>query len=162
LTLDEKKKRLNYIDLEVLLELVADPDNKVMFIPSIRCPNSLVSMEPDVQRLYKLIAQRDFIAGEILYSNESLTIPANYSIIIEVDGKRHWWIDDITYMVNRGGGKKEFFYFDSFQLHSCNPNTLKVYHTENVYDVVAIKDIREGEEITSYIDNRSEDTAVDT
>jgi hypothetical protein len=162
LTLDEKKKRLNYVDLEVLLELVADPDNKVMFIPSIRCPYSQVSMEPEDQLLYKLIAQRDFIAGEILYSNESLTIPANYSIIIEVNGKRHWWIDDMTYMVNKGGGKKEFFYFDSFLQHSCNPNTLKVYHTENIYDVVAIKDIRVGEELTSYLDNRKDDTTVDT
>jgi len=161
LTLDEKKKRLNYIDLEVLLKLEADPDNKVMFIPSIRCPYSQVSMEPDDQLLYKLIAQRDFIAGEILYSNESLTIPANYSIIIEVDGKRHWWIDDMTYMVHKGGGKKEFFYFDSFQKHSCNPNTLKEYHSENVYDVIAIKDIRKGEEITSYLDNRTDYTADD-
>lgn len=161
LTLDEKKKRLNYIDLEVLLELAADPDNKVMFIPSIRCPYSQVSMEPDDQRLYKLIAQRDFAVGEILYNNESLMIPANYSIIIEVDGKRHWWIDDMTFMVNRGVGKKEFFYFDSFQQHSCNPNTLKVYHDENNYDVTAIKDIKEGEEITSYLGNRTEDTLND-
>ncbi len=118
-------------------------------------------MKPDDQRLYRLIAQRDFIAGEILYSNESLTIPANYSIIIEVNGKRHWWIDDMTYMVDRGDGKKEFFYFDSFLQHSCNPNTLKVYHTKNVYDVIAIKDIRKGEEITSSLDNRTDYTAND-
>ena len=162
LTLDEQKKRLNYIDLEVLLELVADPDNKVMFIPSICCPYSQVSMVPDDKRLYKLTAQRDFIVGEILYSNVSLTIPTDYSIIIEIDAKRHWWIDDKTYMANKGGGKKEFFYFDSFQQHSCNPNTRKVYHAENTYDVIAIKDIKEGEEITTYFGNRTDDTAVNT
>ena len=162
LTLDEKKKRLNYIDLEVLLELITDPDNKVIFIPSIRCPYSQVSMVPDDKRLYKLTAQRDFIVGEILYSNVSLTISTDYSIIIEVDGKRHWLIDDKTYMANRGGGNKEFFYFDSFQKHSCNPNTRKVYHGENTYDVIAIKDIIKGEEITTYFGNRTDDSDVNT
>ena len=150
LPLSEQKARLPLVELEVLEAMSADSANKFFYIPDLRCPTDRVRVElcfPAVDS-YKMVAARDFRKGDVVYSNESLIFPEESSIVIEVNGKRKW-LENLIHTVNKGGGKREFYFFDSFQNHSCDPNTEMVYHSENQYDLVALKDIRLGDELTS-------------
>lgn len=150
LSVKEQQARLGLVELEVLEAMSAEPANKFFFIPDLRCPTDRVRVElcfPAVDS-YKMVAARGFAKGEIVYSNESLLFPEDCAIVIEVNGKRKW-LENLVHTVNKGEGKREFYFFDSFQNHSCDPNTEMIYHTENLYDLVALRDIQLGDELTS-------------
>ena len=147
LSIEEQKKRIGLVDPEVLYSLAADINNKFLYFPDLLCPTDRVIIEPVDEGSYKLVAQRNFTKDEVVYPNKSLIFPEDHSIVIEVYDKRKW-LENLVYSVNKGDGKREFYYFDSFQNHSCDPNTYMIYHSENVYDVVAKRDIAQGEELT--------------
>ena len=69
--------------------------------------------------------------------------------MLEIMGSRKV-VDHLVHTVNKGNGLREFYYFDSFQNHSCDPNTEMVYrpNSNTVYDIIALRDISEGEEVT--------------
>lgn len=151
LSVKEQKVLLALVEPEVLQAMSVEPTNKFFFIPDLRCPTDRVSIElcfPTAVDLYKIVATRGFAKGEIVYSNESLLFPEDCVIVIEVNGKRKW-LENLVHTVNKGEGKREFYFFDSFQNHSCDPNTKMIYHTENHYDMVALRDIEQGDELTS-------------
>jgi hypothetical protein len=53
--------------------------------------------------------------------------------------------------VNAGEGMRECYLFDSFQNHSCVPNTTMNYFegSDTKYELVASRDVAAGEELTS-------------
>jgi hypothetical protein len=161
LSTSEQKARIQLVEQEVLESMSSDPSNKFYFISDLRCALGAVRIEQSADSdmdTFKMVATRSFKKGEVVYSNESLIFPEECSIVIEIDGRRKW-LDNLVHTVNKGEGKREFYYFDSFQNHSCDPNTAMVYHSENTYDIVAIKDIQCGDEITS--DYESFDEGLD-
>lgn len=160
LQIEEQKKRLSYVDDVVLKAMSVDPHNKFYYIPDLHIPTDRVSVElcPGELGSYKIVASRDFTRGEIIYSNESLLFPEDCSIVIEVNGGR-MWLDNLVHTVNKGSGTREFYYFDSFQNHACDPNSEMIYHSDSVYDTIALRDIKRGEEITS--DYESFDSGID-
>lgn len=151
LTIPQQIARVQLVDQEVLLAMAADPSNKFYYIPDLRCPLDRVRIESssDNPESYRLVTTRAFVKGEIVYSNKSLIFPEDWSIVIELNQKRIW-LDKLVHTVNKGNGHREFYYFDSFQNHSCDPNTVMIYHDDkNTYDIVAARDIAYGEELTS-------------
>lgn len=158
LSIEEKQKRVHFVEVEVLEALAADSTNRFLYIPDLRCPTDRVAIEPVGEESYKLVASRDFKGGEVVYSNEALLYSTDCAIVVEVCGKRKW-IDNVVYTVNLGEGKRAFYYFDSFQNHSCDPNTTMIYHSETAYSTIASQDISEGDEITS--DYESFDAGLD-
>lgn len=151
LPIPQKKLRLQSVEKEVLEAMSADPFNKFFYIPCLKTPLELVSLNRVDSQSMQLVALKDFEVGDVVYSNESLIFAGDCHIIIELDGQRKW-LNNLIHTVNRGNGKREFFYFDSFQNHSCDPNTYMVYHSENHYDVIACKPILVGDEITGDYD----------
>jgi SET domain-containing protein len=112
-----------------------------------------------------MVACRDFVEGETIFSNESLIFPEDYTIVVNVFGRRKW-LDLLVHTVNVGNGMREFYYFDSFQNHSCDPSTIMVYLNEEPvqvaariagrnslgkvkYNTIALCSIKAGNEITS-------------
>jgi len=95
----------------------------------------------------KLVAARDFNKGDIVYSNEAILIPDGWTIVIQIDQKRIW-LDPLKHTINKGNGWREFYLFDSFQNHSCDLNTCMIYTSKTMYDVIASKDIKTGDELT--------------
>ena len=158
LSVAQQKKRVHLVDSEVLEALGRDPENKFYFIPDLKCPLDRVEIQSSGNDCHKVVAARNFQVGEVVYANESLIFPDDHSIVIEVSGKRKW-LDNLIHTVNKGGGKREFYYFDSFQNHSCDPNTEMVYQSETAYQVVATKYISKADDITS--DYESFDVGLD-
>ena len=146
LSASEKQLRLPLVDIEVLQALSNDSANRFIYISDLKCPLDRVSIESGVES-YRLVAARDFEKDQIVYSNESLIFEEDCSIVIEVAGERKW-LDNLIHTVNRDNGNREFFYFDSFQNHSCDPNTVMIYRTVNEYDIIATRNIAKGEDIT--------------
>ena len=59
-------------------------------------------------------------------------------------------MDNLVHTVNRGNGLREYFgAFDSFQNHSCDPNTWMRYTSKTKYDVIASRVIKTGDELTT-------------
>jgi SET domain-containing protein len=57
-------------------------------------------------------------------------------------------LDNRVHTVNRGAGLREFFGFDTFQNHSCEPNTAMRYLSATHYELVAAEAIAAGVELT--------------
>jgi hypothetical protein len=100
---------------------------------------------------FKIVATRDFKAGEPCFENTSLLVDSHRRIILTVAGVTVM-LQNLVHTVNRGNGKRELYTYDAFMNHSCNPNThaliLEAGETFNRYQEVAIRDIACGEELT--------------
>jgi SET domain-containing protein len=148
LPLIERKKKINLVESSVLQAITSDPANRFLYIEDLKCPIDRVEViQTGSQDNYKLIAKQIFEQGDVIFSNESLIFPEDHAIVIELLEHRKWL--DRIHTNYRGDGQREFYYFDTFQNHSCDPNTVMKYHTENRYDLVAIKKIAIGDELTS-------------
>ena len=149
LSTDKQKDRIELVESEVLEAMTADPSNMFYFIPDLRCPSERVLIDtcrPNGDS-YRIVAARDFLEGEILYRMDPLIFPDNNSIVIEFNGKRKW-VDNLVHTVNMGNGKRWFSFFDSYQNHSCNPNTKQIYLNDTMFEIVAMREIAAGEELT--------------
>jgi len=159
---EEQKRRIQLVDTEVLASMHADSTNKFYYIEDLKCPSERVRIEEVVSDKddphMRMVANRDYGKGEAIFQNESLIFPQDCAIVVEMFGSRKW-LDNLVHTVNKGDGLREFYYFDSFQNHSCDPNSYMVYRDDNYYELVASKDIKKGDEITS--DYESFDDGLD-
>lgn len=99
---------------------------------------------------YGLAVTRDISCNETIFENELLKIHNSNLVYMKHicnDGS-YVFLDTITYTVNKDT-YREFFYFDSFTNHSCDPNAKHVYITDTQYKVVALRDIKCGEHLTN-------------
>jgi len=98
LSLDQQRQRIHLVDETVLKAMSSDDQNKFLFFKDSMCPvdrvllctetsnyqESTYGAEPtDIRR--KLVAARDFHEGEIIYSNESVLFPQDWSIVVQND-----------------------------------------------------------------------------
>jgi hypothetical protein len=98
---------------------------------------------------------KSFKIGDILFENSIEKIPYEKKIIINIDNK-YMLLDQNTH-ATRHKDFVAFYGFDSFTNHSCNPNCKHTFISENKYQMIAIKEINIGEEITNdYNDIESE------
>lgn len=150
LTLEQmKKKPIDGMDSEVFEAMANDPSNKFIYITDLKCPTSTVEIQSIGSQL-KLLTKKAFNKGDIVYSNESLLFPEDHAIVFELNSNNisRMWVDNALHTVNKGNGMREFFYFDSFQHPSNAPNTFKAYNSITAYDLIATRDIQEGEQLT--------------
>ena len=134
-----------------LVEMAKDPANKFHYFPDLKIPTDRIKIQGESIRLgFCMIATRDFKAGETVFANTSLIIPYDHTICLEHNCQRVW-LDHLIHTVNVGDGKREFYGFDSFQNHSCTPNTFMRYEEDSEvnYELVAHRDITAGEELFS-------------
>ena len=149
LPIERQKERIQLVEAEVLEAMSGDPSNKFYFISDLRCPSDRVRIDvcdPNLNS-YRIVAARDFKEGETVYQMDPLVFPEGSSIIIQFEGKRKW-VDNLVHTVNIGNGNRWFSYFDSYQNHSCNPNTKQVYLNDTIFEMVAVRDIAACEELT--------------
>jgi hypothetical protein len=150
LSIDEQRKRIKLVDDEVFAAMTADRSNNFQFISDLRCPIDRVRIDtPDPSKpdFHRIVATRDFQVDEIVYRIDPLIFPEGTSIVIELNGHRKW-IDNLVHTVSLGDGTRWFSYFDSFQNHSCDPSTKQVYLNETVFEMVALRPVKAGEELT--------------
>jgi hypothetical protein len=152
LSTEQQKARVHIVDDEVLLRMSEDPKNKLLYVQDLKCPTDRVNIvqadDHDPAKGMKMIASRSFEPGDVIYRNSSLLYPEDLDIVVKLDNRKIW-LSKADHTVNRGDGKREFFYFDTFQNHSCSPNTMMSYISEDDYELVATVPIKEGDELTS-------------
>jgi hypothetical protein len=160
---EQQRQRIQLVDESVLEAMTRDPVNKFIYVPDLKCPTDRVQVcvdsimmqesrhgvNGDVANMpyRKLVAMKDYAEGDILYSVESLVFPHDWSIVIQI-GHERVYVDNLLHTTNKGNGMREFFFFDSFQNHSCDPNTKMQYISETMYNVIASKPIRKDDELT--------------
>lgn len=170
-TLSAEKQRaaLESISEECLERIAADPaNNNLVYIKDMKTPTDSITIDRidplDITKGYKMVAARDFQKGDVIFRNESLIFPEHMNIVMNVNGGR-LWLDKLYHTVNVGQGLRQCYTFDTFQNHSCDPNTAMPEATEgdllpdSIYELVAIKDIKKGTELTC--DYETFDRALD-
>jgi len=103
---------------------------------------------------YSIHVTRDFAPGDTIFENTILHVQDNDTIRMKVSEDHHinGYIDmDIRMhgVYRKALNYREFFYFDSFTNHSCDPNATHVYTSPTTYKMVARKHIKAGEEMTN-------------
>jgi hypothetical protein len=152
LTRAQQKARIQWVDDAVLLHM-AHVDPTFLYVPQLedRYPHDRITLVRQ-QVGYCMLAARDYAADEVIFANESVFVPDETSIVVQLCGQRVW-LDNLMHTVNRGAGLREFYVWDTFQNHACEPNTAMRYDEacpgRNRYELVASKAIKAGEELTS-------------
>ncbi|MFI0434572.1 MAG: SET domain-containing protein-lysine N-methyltransferase [Parachlamydiaceae bacterium] len=144
LSFEQQLKLLPKIDQSVLDRYLADHP-EIIYIQDIKTPSSIQIKEDD--NGFSLTATQSFKKGEIVYENKTLYFDQDKQILLFLRDSIIKIVNGV-HTVNRGNGRREFFYFDSFMNHSCDPNTLTLYLSPTHYQGIALKDIHVGEELT--------------
>eukprot|EP01001_Neometanema_parovale_P009044 NODE_5295_length_960_cov_117.323775_g5080_i0.p1 GENE.NODE_5295_length_960_cov_117.323775_g5080_i0~~NODE_5295_length_960_cov_117.323775_g5080_i0.p1 ORF type:complete len:198 (-),score=28.28 NODE_5295_length_960_cov_117.323775_g5080_i0:295-888(-) len=87
-------------------------------------------------------------AGEVVFSNTSLLLPMHFDLTVSVCGET-FTLDPLLHTVNRKDCR-EYFGFDSFMNHNCDPNCKHVYEDgkdDTCYQIIAKRDLEIGDEI---------------
>jgi len=145
-------------------------------IQDIICPDNIAILKTDSS--YSIVSLKKFKKGDIIFKNTSIVFNTNIVKEIKVNMKVlyknifqnfHNPIDEtikldyLVHTVNNGNGMREYYSYDSFSNHSCDPNaemiTTDKYITGSDYKIVANKDIEYMEEITQ--DYETFDTMLD-
>lgn len=125
--------------------------------------NTIYSEIPDgiiiSERMYGkcLVATKEFSRGELIYHGKMMLLN-NDEILDEynltlVNPKTHEKIESFcklnkyTHFVEING-KRQIYGFDGFMNHSCNPTIICNNKSDILYDVIAFRNIKIGDEIT--------------
>jgi len=142
LSLDEQIKTLHLVDIN-LLQQFKDNNPKIIIIDDNKLPNNLIINNINNSR--SLISKQQFKKNTDIFINEMLYIDLDNIILMKINNE--YTIIDNEHTCNKKT-YREFYYFDSFMNHSCDPNTELIYLYEKKYKMIAIKDIQEGDELT--------------
>lgn len=122
-----------------------DEPNIINIGSELLCPSYInLNTDPLTNSNY-LTTNIQFKQNDVIYVNTALICDYKTKIMFKINGVNMITTDDLfitreTY--------REFLYFDSFMNHSCDPNTKINYIADNVYQMVAIRDIEQHEELT--------------
>lgn len=139
-------------------------DNKLCLI-TLDVPDE-VAIVAQTLTYHRLISKKTFTAGDIVFQNTSQYVPAGTTVIAtfavhptgDVVTKT---LSEVDHSINRENIWREYFGFDCFSDHSCDPNTETKWLTKTDYIVIALRDIQIGDPITcdytSFINATSDD-----
>ncbi len=143
LSLEEKVKILHLVDINVLEQFKEDNPN-IIIIDNNKLPNSLI-IDDKIDNI-ALKSKQEFKINDEVFENDIMHINHNNIIIMKLNNK-YELINNIKQTVNKID-YREFYYFDSYMNHSCDPNTKQIYISDNKYKMICIKDIYQGDELT--------------
>jgi SET domain len=169
LSLAEKVRVMPYVDNEIVARFLAEEADAVRLLDST-LPDGIALRHGGGDDTAAdsagtaLVATRKFAAGDVVYANRATILSKDDSFesrayILKVDDN-YVRLNSDSHFIHRPGNYAECLGFDSFQNHSCDPNTYQVYHDESSYTVYAGRDIVPGDTLeTDYmhgLENQSE------
>ena len=112
----------------------------------VECPPTI---KINNTKYHSSVSMKNFNIMDTIFSNTSILFNTNdiHNIIVESYNELIE-LDFLVHTVNRGNNIREFYGFDTFTNHSCDPNSKIMQFPDNFYYVVAIKPIKIGDEIT--------------
>lgn len=153
LTLADKKARISMIDDCVLQWYCEENPNVKYEVLDSKIPDSIKiekikdAVGDDDPEL-RMTANKHFQAGDVIFYRQSQFLSEDETVIIKIAGTRMWL--GPRHIVEREGKRFEFFGFDSFQNHSCDPNTIMSYNSDRKsYCLRAVRSIAPGDELFS-------------
>lgn len=142
-------------------------ENKKTLYKQIKCPPTIAIKYIDSPSPhYSIISLQKFNTGDVIFENTSLLFNTSEINSIRVyfedmNKQNHTMgLDLIYHTVNRGNNIREYYHFDTFTNHSCNPNTEVNLITDTFYKVIARSNINIGDELTQ--DYYNFDTFLDS
>ena len=104
---------------------------------------------------YYIVSLKDFCKGDTIFENTSILFNTNTikNIIVSIEGNYVICLDFLVHTVNRDNNIREYYGFDTFTNHSCDPNcSVELPNEEQnsliTYSVIARKNIKIGDELT--------------
>ena len=145
-----QRERIDFIDRDCFQRLVAG-DPSIIVFDDLVAPSS-VSIAPEpIGNGFRLMSAQAFKSGDTIFTNKTTRVPVDAVVILIVLGHRRWFGLGHFAQEKEFDTTKHFFGFDSFQNHSCEPNTVSVFYNpddKTEYRLVALTDIAPGDELT--------------
>lgn len=136
---------LSNVDPLIFEQFLCDrPD--IIYIYDLKIPPTIEIIHENEDNA-KILSKKEYFPGDVIYENQTLSFFDHQTILVRYNQKL-MQIDNIRHTVNRGEFRREFYYFDSFMNHSCDPNTITFYIEPNYYQTKALRHIMPGEELT--------------
>eukprot|EP00854_Cymbomonas_tetramitiformis_P015467 gene15467-18312_t len=136
---------------------MADMEGVVKYCGALKVPETVRvvdSVEKGSIGTFQILAARAFSQDETIFVNQSELVGCGGlsgkapSVVVELPSGTRVWLKE-QHFVRRSEDTWEFFGFDSFQNHSCDPNTKMVYSDNSLsYSLVALHEIDLNEELT--------------
>jgi len=168
---EETQTALLPILYDEVLEAFLDANPRVMY-RKVSIPEGIALQKYGSPSEYYLVASKQFSPGEVLFSYESEYFDSSLfdKLLIDVklgdsggsvivNGVEMWSqpnrlvkkLEFLEHTVNRGGTMREFFQFDTFCEHSCDPNAAFNYldGSKTRCQTVALREINIGDVITN-------------
>ena len=142
LSLDEKVRVMHQCEKEIVEKFFDENPNVILLRSDLPEGVSLKHASESTP----LVASREFKAGEVVYTNQAVLLPSEEfhgnTYIVEIDN-RYMRLDPDEHFIHRPE-YVEYLGFDSFQDHSCDPNTSQLYEDSTTYPVRATRTIKVG------------------
>ena len=153
LSFSDKVRLMPYCEQEILDQYFQENPNVVLCQSEL--PSGLALVKDEEHHELCLKTMRSFKEGETIYTNTSTLIPKEHlktkqfvqRIYIQKVGNLFILLDQNHHFVHREYYVEQLG-FDSFQDHSCEPNTRQAYQSANKYTVWATRSIAAGERLT--------------
>jgi hypothetical protein len=154
LSLTDKVRLMPYCEQEILDQFFQE--NPHVILCDSKLPKGIALVEDDVHHELSLVTTKSFQKGEEVYTNTSTLIPKEHlhtkkfvqQIYIQKIGNDRFVLLDPNHHFIHRECYVEHVGFDSFQDHSCDPNTRQAYQSANKYTVWANRFIAAGERLT--------------
>lgn len=96
---------------------------------------------------FRILSNKNFKKNDIIFKNKYLLLPIEDTSIIGIINNIEIQFDMKQHAIRRDDNMAEFYFFDSFMNHSCDPNVKHVYTDNNEYCIIATKNIDIKEEL---------------
>lgn len=95
----------------------------------------------------KIVSKKAYKPGDVLYDMNTLLFREDQMILAHCKDT-FVLFENVVHTVRRENDMREFYYFESFMNHSCDPNTITFYTSTHHYETRALKPIAPGDELT--------------
>ena len=148
-TLKQQLELLPHVD-EIMFEQFKKENNDILF-KNISFENKNVDIFVNNNSYWGIKSKKTFMKDEIVIENNIEQIPLDKKVLLNVSNKYILLDNDIHF--TRQESCYEYYGIETFTNHSCNPNCSHILITDSTYQMKALREIKEGEEITCDYNN---------
>ena len=143
-TLKQQLELLPHIDKNMLEQFKAD--NTDILFKNISFENKNVDIFINNKYFLSIKSNKIFKKDEIVIENNIEQIPLDKKVIVNFNNQYILLDNDIHF--TRQESWYEYYGIETFTNHSCNPNCSHISISDSTYQMKAVREIKEGEEIT--------------
>ena len=149
-SLKQQLELLPHID-KIMLEQFKRENDDILF-KNISFENKNIDIFVNNNNsFFGIKSKKTFKKDEIVLENNIEQIPLDKKVIVNISNKYILLDNDIHF--TRQESSYEYYGIETFTNHSCNPNCSHILISDSTYQMKALREIKEGEEITCDYNN---------